>query len=119
VTRTTWSSVRGVVLVEEIDRHLVRRDERERDSRPTPRSPGGRGFGHRDRPRPRAGRYLVTNWLLRIFESLLVWVAVGLVLVALADLLRRLTRWRWEARASQVSLSLLTAAAVGQACLDN
>ena len=69
--RLAGANVNGVF--DEIDRHLSRRDQRERVSRPMPRSLGemdrrivtGLGLG--------LGAFLLTSWLLRLPESLLVW----------------------------------------------
>jgi len=102
-------------IFEEIDRHVVRRDERERISRPMPRSLAemvwatviGLGLG--------LAGFITTHWLIRITESLLVWIGAGLTLVVGAEVIRRRTRWRWEARSCQVGLVvlyLLTAVAV-------
>lgn len=111
--RLSTSQVDGVVG--EIDQHLVRRDERERVRRPMPRSLAemvqatavGLGLA--------AAGFVLTSWLLRLVESVLVWLAAGLVLFGASELVRRRSRWRWEARTFQLALGglyLLTAAAV-------
>lgn len=116
--RLTSAQVDGVYA--ELDRHLVRRDKRERASRPMPRSLGematatvaGLGLG--------VGAFLLMAWLLQLVESLLVWVGVGLVVLAASELARRRTRWLWEARSFQVglvALYLLTGFAVTRAYL--
>ena len=107
-------------VFDEIDRHLVRRDQRERSSRPMPRSLGemvqsivtGLGLA--------LASFLLTSWLLRLTESLLVWIITGLLLVAAAEVARRRTRWRWALRSCEVGfvgLHLLTAVAVARAYL--
>jgi hypothetical protein len=114
--RLSPAQVDGVVA--EIDRHLVRRDERERTVRPMPRSLGemvqatlaGLGLA--------AAGFLLTSWLLRLLKSLPVWLAVGLALFGVSELVRRRSRWRWEARAFQFALGglyLLTAVAAVRA----
>lgn len=116
--RLSTSQVDGVVG--EIDRHLVRRDERERVRRPMPRSLAemvqatvvGLGLA--------AAGFVLTSWLLGLVGSVLVWLAGGLSLFGASELARRRTRWRWEARAFQFALGglyLLTAAAVVRAYL--
>ena len=116
--RLAGAHVDGVF--DEIDRHLVRRDQRERSSRPMPRSLGemvqsivtGLGLG--------LASFLVTSWLLRLSESPLAWSVTGLVLFAAAEVARRRTRWRWELRSFEVGfvgLHLLTAVAVARAYL--
>jgi hypothetical protein len=102
-------------VVDEIDRHLVRRDERERLIRPMPRSLTemvqatvvGLGIA--------ATGFVLTSWLLRLVESLVVWLGVGLALFGASELVRRRSRWRWQARTFQFAfggLYLLTAVAV-------
>ena len=102
-------------VFDEIDRHLVQRDHQERSSRPMPRSLGemvqsivlGLGLG--------LGLFLMTSWLLRMSESLIIWSVSGVTLVAAAEVARRRTRWRWELRSLEVGfvgLHLLTAVAV-------
>jgi Nuclease-related domain len=103
-------------VVGDIDRHLVRRDERERLlRRPMPLSLAemakatvvGLGLA--------AAAFVLSSWLLQLLESLLVWLAVGLALIGASELARRRSRWRWEARTFQFALGalyLLTAAAV-------
>lgn len=114
--RLSTSQVEGVVG--EIDRHLVRRDERERVRRPMPRSLAemvqatvvGLGLA--------AAGFVLTSWLLRLVESVVVLSAAGLVLFGASELARRRSRWRWEARTFQFALGglyLLTAAAVVRA----
>ena len=61
------------------------------------------------------GLFLITSWLLRLSESLIVWSVSGITLVAAAEVARRRTRWRWELRSLEVGfvgLHLLTAVAV-------
>lgn len=114
--RLSTSQVEGVVG--EIDRHLVRRDERELLRRPMPRSLAemiqatvvGLGLA--------TTGFVLTSWLLRLLDSVAVWLAAGLVLLGFSELARRRSRWRWEARTFQfalVGLYLLTAAAVVRA----
>ena len=101
--RLAGANVNGVF--DEIDRHLVRRDQRERVSRPMPRSLGemvrrtvtGLGLG--------VGLFLVTSWLLRLSESLLVWGVAGLLVLAVAEVVRRRSRWQWELRFSRSASS--------------
>jgi hypothetical protein len=114
--RLSASQVDGVVG--EIDRHLVRRDERERAVRPMPRSLSdmvqatvvGLSVG--------AAGFVLTSWLLRAVESLVAWLAASVALFGASELTRRRSRWYWEARACQVALVglyLLTVAAVVRA----
>lgn len=114
--RLSTSQVDGVVR--EIDRHLVRRDQRERVMRPMPRSLAemvqatavGLGLA--------AAGVVLTSWLLRFVESLVLWLAIGLALLGASELARRRSRWRWAARTFQFALGglyLLTAAAVVRA----
>lgn len=102
----------------EIDRHLVRRDERERVMRPMPRSLAemvqatvvGLGLA--------AAGLVLTSWLLRLFESAVVWLAGGVALFGASEVVRRRSHWRWEARTFQFALGglyLLTAVAVVRA----
>lgn len=111
--RLNTAQVDGVLG--EIDRHLVRRDERERTQRPMPRSLAemaqatvvGIGLA--------AAGFVLTSWLLQLVDSILVWLAMGMALFGAAELARRRSRWRWEARTFQYGLAvlyLLTAAAV-------
>lgn len=117
--RLSPSQVDGVV--DEIDRHLIHRDERERVTRPMPRSLAemvqatvvGLGLA--------VAGFVVASWLLRLAESLVIWLAVGLALSGASELARRRSRWRWEARTFQVALCglyLLTAVAVVRAYVD-
>jgi len=58
---------------------------------------------------------MLSNWVVQLVESLLVWLAVGLALFGASELARRRSRWRWEAKTFQFALGglyLLTAAAV-------
>lgn len=114
--RLTASQVDGVVT--EIDQHLVRRDERERLTRPMPRSLAEMATAAVVGLVLAILGFVLTNWLLRLSESLIVWVAVGLALFGASELARRHSRWRWEARAFQWSLGglyvLTTAGAVRQ-----
>ena len=114
--RLTVSQVDGVI--EEIDRHLLRRDDREQMMRPMPRSLAelvqatvvGVGLA--------AACFVLTSWLLRLLESAVLWLTAGLALLGAAELLRRRSRWRWEAKAFQFAfggLYLLTAVAVARA----
>lgn len=110
------SQVDGVV--EEIDRHLVRRDERERAMRPMPRSLAEMAHATVVGLGLAAAGFVLTSLLLRLVESLVVWLAVGLALFYTSELSRRRSRWRWEARTFQFALGglyLLTAAAVVRA----
>lgn len=64
--------------------------------------------------------FLLTNWLLRVTESVPVWIGAGFAVLAAAELLQRRSRWRWEMRSFQVgfvALHLLTVAAVARAYL--
>jgi hypothetical protein len=111
--RLSTPQVEGVVG--EIDRHLVRRDERERLLRPMPRSLAAMATATVVGLGPAAAAFVLSSWLLQLVESLLVWVAVGLALFGAAELAWRRSRWRWEARTFQFALGglyLLTAAAV-------
>lgn len=114
--RLSTSQVDGVGG--EIDRNLVRRDERERVRSPIPRSLAdmvqarvvGLGLA--------AAGFVLTSWLLGLVEAMVVWLASGLVLLGASELARRRSRWRWEARTFQFGLGglyLLTAAAVVRA----
>ena len=114
--RLSTSQVEGVVG--EIDRHLVRRDERERVKRPMPRSLAemvqatvvGLGLA--------AAGFVLTSLLLGLVESVIAWLASGAVFSGASELARRRSRWRWEARTFQFALGglyLLTAAAVVRA----
>lgn len=105
-------------VIGEIDRHLVLRDERERVMRPMPRSLAemvqatvvGLGLA--------AAGFVLASWLLRLVESVVVWLAVGLALLGASELVRRRSRWRWEAKTFQFALGglyLLTAVAVVRA----
>lgn len=111
--RLSTSQVEGIVG--EIDRHLVRRDGGERVRRPMPRSLAemvqatvvGLGLA--------AAGFVLTSWLHRLVESVVVWPVAGLVLFGASELARRRSRWHWEARTFQFALGglyLLTAAAV-------
>lgn len=111
--RLSMSEVDGVFG--ELDRHLIRRDERERVMRPMPRSLAemvraivvGLGLA--------AAGFLLTGWLLRLVESLVTWLVVAVVFAVASELVRRRSRWHWEARSFQVALGalyLLTAVAV-------
>ena len=113
--RLSTSQVDGVFG--EIDRHLVRRDARERVTRPMPRSLAdmvqatviGLGLA--------AAGFVFMSWLLRLVESVVVWLAVGLALLGASELVRRRSRWRWEAKTFQLALGglyLLTAVAVAR-----
>lgn len=114
--RLSSSQVDGVIG--EIDRHLVRRDEQERTRRPMPRSLAGMvqatavGLGLA------AAGFVLSSWLLRLVGSAVVWLAAGLALFGAAELVRRRSRWHWEAKAFQFALGglyLLTAVAVVRA----
>jgi hypothetical protein len=104
---------------DEVDRHAVRRDEHERSSRPMPQSLAGLVLA------TVAGVlaalcFLLTGQLLELTGSLSLWVVVGLGLVAGAEVARRRTRFRWQARVFQVGISglyLLTAVSVARAYL--
>lgn len=64
------------------------------------------------------GAFLLTSWLLRLSESLLVWGVAGLLVLAVAEVARRRTRWQWELRSFEVGfigLHVLTAVAVARA----
>ena len=114
--RLSVSQVDGVIG--QIDRHLVRRDERERVMRPMPRSLAdmvqatlvGLGLA--------AAGFVLTGWLLRLTKSGVLWATIGLALLGASELARRRSRWRWEAKTFQFALSglyLLTAVAVVRA----
>jgi hypothetical protein len=114
--RLSPSQVAGVV--DEIDRHLVRRDERERVTRPMPRSLAemakatvvGLGLAAAD--------FVLTSWMLRLFESVGIWLVGDAALFGASEVVRRRSRWRWEAKAFQLALGglhLLTAVAVVRA----
>lgn len=111
--RLSASEVDGVIG--EIDRHLVRRDKQEQERRPMPRSLAemvqatvvGLGLA--------GAGFVLTSRLLGLLESVVVWLATGLALCGVSELVRRRSRWRWEARSFQLGLGglyLLTAAAV-------
>lgn len=113
--RLTPAQVDGIYA--EMDRHLVRRDARERVTRPMPRS-----IADSSRPPwPASGSpFLMTNWLLQLTASVFAWIGTGLALAGAAEVLRRRTRRRWEARSFQiglVALYLLTTGAVARVYL--
>jgi hypothetical protein len=104
----------------EVDRHAIRRDERERISRPMPRS-----LAEVVRA-PITGLvlalacYLLTGRLLELTGSVLLWLGVGVALIAGAEVVRRRFRFGWEARAFQLVvlvLYLVTMAAAARAYL--
>ncbi len=104
----------------EVDRRAIRRDECERISRPMPRS-----LGEVVRV-PMTGLvlalacYLLTGRLLELTGSVLLWLGVGVALIACAEVVRRRFRFGWEARAFQLVflvLYLVTMAAVVRAYL--
>jgi len=97
----------------EIDEHAVRRDERERTSRPMPRSLAEALRATGTGLILALGCFLLTGQLLEFTASLPVWLGVGVALLAGAEVLRRRSRFSWEARALQVGtlgLYLLTGA---------
>ncbi|MCW2572213.1 MAG: hypothetical protein JWO88_2271 [Frankiales bacterium] len=114
--RLSTSQVEGIIG--EIDRHLVRRDERERVSRPMPRSLAEMVQATVAGLVLAAAGFALTSWLLRLVESMVVWLAVGLALFGASELVRRRSRWRWEATTFQFALGglyLLTAVAMVRA----
>jgi hypothetical protein len=111
--RLSAAQVEGVFG--EIDRHLIRRDESERGTRPMPRSLAemaratvvGLGFA--------AAGFVATGRLLQLVDSILAWIVLALTFFGASELVRRRTRWRWEARTFQYALGgiyLLIAVAV-------
>lgn len=91
----------------DMDRHLVRRDERDRTSRPLPPSVGEMASATLVGLLLGLGGYLVTHLVLQATASLPAWVASGAALLGVAELVRRRTPWRWQARSAQTGLALL------------
>ena len=113
--RDRLSSPQVAGVVDEIDRHLVRRDERERVTHPMPRSLAEMVQATAVGLVLASACFLLAGWLLRITQSLIVVLAVGLFLFGASEVVRRRSHWRWEARSFQIALGglyLLTAAAV-------
>jgi hypothetical protein len=105
-------------VFEDMDRHLVARDAKERSSRPMPpllgevlrRTLVGLGIA--------VAAFLATGYVLRASASLVVWVATALLVISVAGLTRRRAHWRWEVGSFEVGyvgLHLLTAVAVVRA----
>ncbi|GAC1580502.1 MAG: hypothetical protein NVS3B18_14170 [Candidatus Dormibacteria bacterium] len=115
--RDRLSSAQVEAVVGEIDRHLVRRDERERAVRPMPRSLAEMVQATWAGFLLAIAAFLLTSGLIRLIKSLPVWLVVGVAMFTVSELTRRRSRWRWEARTFQVALGglyLLTAVAVVQ-----
>jgi hypothetical protein len=97
----------------EIDEHAVRRDERERTSRPMPRSLAEAVRATGTGLILAVACFLLAGQLLELAASVPLWLGVGVALLAGAEALRRRSRFSWEARAFQAgtfSLYLLTGA---------
>lgn len=102
----------------EVDRHLARRDERDLQVRPMPRSLGEVGRRTGVGLALAIVGFLATNLLIRVSESASAWLVAGMALVAVAEPISRRGRWRWETRSFQaglVGLYLLTGVAVARA----
>lgn len=105
----------------EIDEHAVRRDERERTSRPMPRSLAEALRATGTGLILAVPCFLLTGQLLELAGSVLLWLGVGVALLAGAEALRRRSRFAWEARAFQagtLGLYLLTGATAVRAYLS-
>lgn len=105
----------------EIARQVDKRDAVERQKHPMPRSLQDLVLGALGCVAAALIGFVLGAQVLARTGSLWAWAAAGLVMIGVAEVVRRRTRWRWPARAFQVgtlSLYVLGAAVVARAYLQ-
>lgn len=102
----------------QVQRHVGKRDEHERRTRPMPRSVAELAWTLLGSVVAALVGFLLAAQVLRLLGSLLLWSLAGAALLATAEAVRRRTRWPWPLRGFQLGLVatyVLGAAAVGHA----